>query len=132
MDILFWLHSSVRWLVVLVALIAAIKFAAGWARRAHAEKVDRALMSAFSGLIDLQVALGVVYLLVQGIFSLQRIEHTVTMFVVAIVAHLPLRWRTRTDTNVLRNNLIVVIAVILLIIAGIASLPGSRWFLRGL
>lgn len=130
MPFLLSLHSLVRWIVVLVALVAAVKFTWGWARKANAEKIDRALMSAFSGLVDLQILLGLVLLLMTGDFSLPRIEHTFTMIVAAVVAHLPMRWRNRADTNVLRNNVIIVIAVILLVVAGIASLPGNRWFLR--
>lgn len=130
MPFLLALHSLVRWIVVLVALVAVVKFALGWLQKANHEKIDRALMSAFSGLLDLQVLLGLVLLLMTGDFSMPRIEHTFTMIVAAVVAHLPMRWRTRTDTNVFRNNLIIVVLVILLVVAGIASLPGNRWFLR--
>lgn len=130
MTFIFILHSFLRWIVLLVALVAVVKFAVGWARKTNVMKMDRALMSAFSGLLDLQVALGIVLLLMQGDFSMPRIEHAITMIVAAVVAHLPMRWRNRVDTKVLRNNLIVVGIVIVLIVAGIASLPGNRWFVR--
>jgi uncharacterized membrane protein YphA (DoxX/SURF4 family) len=130
MQFVLALHSLVRWIIVLVALVAVVKFAMGWLQKANAQKIDRTLMSAFSGLIDLQWLLGFVLLLMTGDFSMPRIEHTFTMIVAAVVAHLPMRWRNRADTNVLRNNLIIVVVVILLVVAGIASLPGNRWFLR--
>jgi len=128
--VLLSVHSWVRWMVVLVALFAAVKFAMGWVRQANAAKADRALMSAFSGLVDLQVALGIILLLISGNFALAQIEHAITMIVAAVITHVPMRWRDRTDTQVLRNNLIVVVVVVLLIVAGVASLPGNRWFLR--
>ncbi len=128
--VLLNIHSWVRWIVVLVALVAVVKFAMGWVRQANAAKADRTLMSVFSGLVDLQVALGIILLLISGNFALAQIEHAITMIVAAVVAHVPMRWRNRTDTQVLRNNLIVVVVVGLLIVAGVASLPGNRWFLR--
>lgn len=130
MPFLLALHSLVRWIVVLVALVAIVKFALGWLQKANAQKIDRTLMSAFSGLVDLQILLGLVLLLMTGDFSMPRIEHLVTMIVAAVVAHLPMRWRNDTSTKALRNNLLVVVAVIVLVVAGIASLPGNRWFFR--
>lgn len=130
MDLVLVLHSYVRWLVVVVAVIAAVKFLMGWLQKQKPAAMDRGLMSAFSGLVDLQVLLGVVLLVGSGVYSMQRIEHTFTMVVVALVAHLPMRWRKADSPNVFRNNFLVIGAVVLLVIAGIASLPGNRWVLR--
>jgi hypothetical protein len=127
------LHSFVRWIIVLVALVAAIKFALGWRNKARVQKSDRALMSAFSGLVDLQVLLGLILLLGQGMmtpvgFPINRIEHFCFMIVAAIVAHTPMRWRKSDDSTALRNNLLVIVVVLVLIVLGVASLGGNRWF----
>jgi hypothetical protein len=131
MDMLLWLHSYVRWLVVLVAIIAAVKFAVGWAQKTKPTAMDRGLMSAFSGLIDLQVLLGLVLLVLMGI-SMPRLEHAFAMIVAVVVAHLPMRWRKLESTNVLRNNFFVIVAALALIVIGVNSLLGgtSRWQLR--
>lgn len=129
MGIVLTIHSLLRWVIVLVALVAAVKFALGWARKANPEtlRVDRALMSAFSGLIDLQTLLGIVFLFATG-FSTPRVEHAITMIVAAIVAHLPMAWKKNATATALRNNLFVIIAVMVLVILGVASLGGNRWF----
>lgn len=132
MDIVLFLHSWVRWAILLIAVIAAIKFLLGWLNKNDAAKSDRALMSAFSGLIDVQVLLGLILLVIEADFSFPHIEHLITMLVAAVVAHLPMRWRNAMGAQVLRNNLMVIVVAILLIIAGVASLPGNRWVLRGL
>lgn len=129
MDILLVVHSFVRWIVVLVAIIAAIKFAIGWLQKAKVQAMDRGLMSGFSGLIDLQVLLGIIILLVTGFggvgFPMYRIEHAFAMIVAAVVAHLPMRWRKSDSPMTLRNNLFVIVAVLVIVFIGVASLPGG-------
>lgn len=60
MNILFLAHSGLRWLVCLVAVMALIKFLIGWLRGGQFKGMDRGLMSGFSGLMDLQVTLGII------------------------------------------------------------------------
>ncbi len=131
--ILRTLHSLVRWVIMLVALIAAIKFALGWLNKASVAKNDRVLMSTFSGLMDAQVLLGLILLLGQGLttpigFPMNRIEHMITLLVAAAVAHAPMAWKKDETANALRNNLVVILVVVALIIFGVASLGGNRWF----
>ena len=129
-GIFFALHSWVRWIIILVGVIAAIKFAYGWLKKASPAKMDRGLMSGFSGLIDLQALLGIVVLLGMGLDPAYRIEHAVAMVVAAVIAHLPALWRKDDSANALRNNLFVVIGVFVVIIIGIGVLPGLRWTFR--
>ncbi len=132
MSILFTLHSLVRWIIVLVALVAVVKFAWGWMHRANPDKMDQGLMSGFSGLIDLQAALGLVFLIGNGVggagFPAFRLEHGFTMIVAAALAHLPARWRKVTNALVLRNNALVILGVLALIVVGVGvPLGWSRW-----
>jgi hypothetical protein len=132
MGILFVLHSYLRWIILLIALIAAVKFASGWLQKQKPAAMDRGLMSGFSGLMDLQALLGIVFLAVSNDFSMPRLEHAGTMIVAAVVAHLPMRWRNADSALVLRNNLFVILAVLALVILGITSLGGgtANWQLR--
>lgn len=123
------IHSIIRWIVVVVAAAAALKFVLGWTRRTPWQAADRGLMSAFTGLIDLNVTLGIVMLLILGIQSgdwpRERIEHAGTMLVAVIVAHATARWRKKgDDATQFRNSLIVVAVVMLLIVIGVASVGG--------
>lgn len=129
MAILLMLHSIVRWFILLVAVIAIVKFALGWLRGGQFKGMDRGLTAGFSGLMDLQVTLGIIYLLWNGFaaagFPRQRIEHGVIMIIAAVVAHLPARWKNADDKTRFRNNLFTIIAALVLVLVGIMSLPGG-------
>ena len=127
MSILLMIHSLVRWLIVIVAVIAAVKFAIGWLRGGTFKAMDRGLSSGFSGLIDLQVTLGLIYLIWNGLavegFPLFRIEHAVAMIIAAAVAHLPARWKNAEDKTRFRNSLFIVLDVLIIIFIGVMILP---------
>lgn len=129
MNILLSIHSIVRWLIVAVGVIALVKFAIGWLGNGRFSGMDRGLTSGFSGLIDLQATLGLVFLLWSGFagdgFPMYRIEHAITMILVVVVAHLPARWKKSPDKIRFRNSLAVVVGTAVLIFAGVASLPGG-------
>ena len=130
MQILLMIHSYVRWLIVLVAIAAVIKFALGWLRGGQFKGMDRGLASGFSGLIDLQTTLGLILMLWSGFsgvgFPMFRIEHATTMVIAAVVAHLPARWKTAADKTRFRNTLFCVLGALLLIYVGVIRLP-SEW-----
>ena len=129
MQILLMIHSYVRWLIVLVAIAAVIKFALGWLRGGQFKGMDRGLASGFSGLIDLQATLGLILMLWSGFsgvgFPMFRIEHATTMVIAAVVAHLPARWKTAADKPRFRNTLFCVLGALLLIYVGVMRLPGG-------
>lgn len=122
-------HSGLRWLVMLVAGIAIARFLFGWLTRARFQGMDRGLMSAFIGLMDLQVALGIILLLWSGLsgagFPRYRIEHGLIMILAAFVAHFSARWRDAEDPLRFRNFLVLTAASIVLVLFGIAMLPGG-------
>ena len=62
MNILFMAHSGLRWLILIVALIAVIKFLVGWLRGGSFKGMDRGLMAGFSGGVGTST-------FVSGIFS---------------------------------------------------------------
>ncbi|MBI5351252.1 MAG: hypothetical protein HZB50_01300 [Chloroflexi bacterium] len=129
MTILLLIHSYLRWAIFIVALVAIIKFALGWLRGGTFQGMDRGLVSGFSGLVDLEVTLGILYFVWNGIaqtgFPLFRIEHAVTMILAAFVGHLPARWKNADDKTRFRNSLFVVIDVLIIIFVGVAFLPGG-------
>lgn len=129
MNILLMAHSGVRWLILLVAVIAIVKFALGWLQGSEFKGMDRGLASGFSGLMDLQVLLGIIFLLWNGFagvgFPLFRIEHAISMILAAVVAHLPSRWKNLASKERFRNSLFAIIGSILLIVIGLTRLPGG-------
>ena len=127
MGILLGLHSIVRWVIVIVGLIAIVKFLLGMARKGEFGKMDRGLSAGFSGLIDLQVTLGLLYFFITGFggvgFPLFRIEHMVTMLIAAAVAHTTSMFKKATNKYVVAFY--SVIGTMILIIIGVSLLPGG-------
>lgn len=86
MTMLFHAHSGLRYLVLLVALIAILWFLWGWIARRPYARPGRIVMAVFVGLLDLQVLIGLVLFLggrrPPGIHG-----HLTWMLLAAIVLH---------------------------------------------
>lgn len=129
MNILFMAHSGLRWLVLFVAVIAIIKYLIGWLQGGQYKGMDRGLMAAFSGLMDLQSLLGVILLVWSGLtgvgFPFFRIAHGLIMVAAAVVAHLSRRWKNADDGTRFRNDLFLIVGSLILVLIGISILPGG-------
>jgi hypothetical protein len=127
LNVLLEVHSLVRWIIVAISLIALVWFVLVWLRGLRNEQADRGLMAAFSGLIDVQVLLGVIYILWSGFagagFPRYRLEHAVTMIVAAVVAHLSARWRQADAPIRARNNAALIVLVLVIVAVGVSLLP---------
>ena len=131
MGIVLMLHSIVRWVIVLVAVIGIGRYALVMAGRMPGSKLDRGLMSGFTGLMDLNVLLGLIYLLWSGLatpigFPMQRIEHAVTNVIAVVVAHIfAARAKKATDDkSMARNNLLGIVVSLVLVVAAVAVVGG--------
>jgi len=137
MNIPFMAHSGLRWLVLLVSVIAIVKFATGWLRGIEFKGMDRGLMSGFSGLMDLQATLGLFYLILilwnrnkliesndpicailACFFPTYAVVHGVIMLAAVVVAHLPVRWKNADDKTRFRNNMFAVLVSLMLVLIG--------------
>lgn len=131
MEFVLEIHGLVRWLVAVVAMVAIIKFALGWRRQMPYTAADRGIMSAYTGLLDLNLLLGLILFFSLGGFPMPRIEHASTMIAAIVVVHLSAIWRKSDDAaKVFRNNLIVVVISFALIIVAVVSLRGGWIFLH--
>ena len=123
------IHSILRWVIVLVAVAAVVKFTMGWLRGGAFKGTDRGLASGFSGLVDLQATLGLILLVSRGVIGLgfprEHLEHAFTMIIAAVVAHLSARWKNAEDKIRFRNSLFIVLAVLAIVFVGVARLPGG-------
>ncbi|HSH03933.1 MAG TPA: hypothetical protein VLL52_15565 [Anaerolineae bacterium] len=128
MDLFQMVHGSIRWFVLIVAVVAVVKFAIGLVRGESFTSRDRALMGAFTGFVDLNVLLGIIlwllYGLLYGSWALYRIEHGVMMLIAVGFMHGTSKWRKQTDSKLQFRNSIIVIAVTFgLILMGVLRLP---------
>jgi hypothetical protein len=138
MDIIQFLHSWARWLVLIVSIVAlvylALRLFGGNAWDALASR----LMSAFSSLVGLQWLIGLLLLIVRGSqtgFGVRYYwEHLTLMTLALIVAHGHFMWRRHEmpDRTRYTRNLLTILVVLLLVVVGIMALPeGIRWRLYG-
>lgn len=133
MSMLFRIHSDLRWIIVLLAIAAIVRLAVGLFGRQKYDRSSRLLTLLFSISVDIQVLIGLIYFIWQGIeydlWPRERFEHMAVMIVAAIVAHLPARWRNAPELVRYRNDLLVVLATIVIIFVGVVLLPGgtARW-----
>jgi len=123
--VLLTIHSIVRWVAVVVAIAAVVWFLMVWLGGRRNERADRGLMSAFAGLLDTQVLLGILLIITGGGLVSYRIEHTVTMLLAVAAAHVPMRWRKAEPSIRARNNLIAIVVALVLVFVGVARLPGG-------
>jgi hypothetical protein len=122
MNFLLTFHSINRWIIVVVAAIALIKFLIGWLRSTEYQRPDRILMAVYTGLLDLQLLVGIV-LLIDRNFARRPLEHAITMVIALALAHAARLWRNKPDRVKFRNNFLAILIGLLLIIAGVAVLP---------
>jgi hypothetical protein len=125
MGFVLTLHSIVRWLVVLAAVIAVVRFALVMAGKAQSSGMDRGLMSGYTGLLDLNVLLGLILIIGLG-FTPQRIEHAVTNVIGVVVAHFFAQRAKKIEDAKLkaRTNLLGVVISLLIIVVGVALIGG--------
>jgi hypothetical protein len=128
-------HSLVRWIVVVVAIVALAKLALGLVQKSSYDTLTRRILVIFSGVTTLQWVIGLAFLIVLGGitgFGIRHYwEHLFVMTVALGLSHMhnSKRWRDKADDIRYRNALIVVVAVIVLVVIGVALLPqGWRLF----
>lgn len=87
-DLILALHNLIRWLILVVGLVAILRAAWGWFSISAFARLDNALGSAFTGLIDLNVLIGIVLLILKW-SDPQRptLLHPLMMILAAAVAH---------------------------------------------
>ena len=130
MDTLLTIHGEIRWLVALVTVAVALRSLLGWLRGAEVKGLDRGLTAAMTGLIDLNLVLGLILLFgLPGGMARFRMEHAGTMIVALVVAHLTMIWRRSPNAALkFRNDFFVALAVLVLVSAGVLRLRGGWIF----
>lgn len=86
MNFLFQAHSGLRYLVLLAGVVALAYFVSGLATKRPVDKGVRILGAAFTGLLDLQIVLGLI-MVAMGRYYPQLIGHIVMMLLAAGVTH---------------------------------------------
>jgi heme A synthase len=125
MNFLYHAHSGLRYLVLLAALAAVIALAYALATR-RAGRAARILPAVFTGLLDLQVLLGV-GLVIGGLLPDAVVGHLVMMVLALTVAHGAsiIGRRARDERRELVVRLVGIVVTLALIAGGIMALGRS-------
>jgi hypothetical protein len=122
MNALYHAHSGLRYLVLLAGVAALLVLAAGLAT-GRPVRAARALTSAFTGLLDLQILLGL-GLVLGGVFYGALIGHLVMMLVAAVAAHVAsvVARRAADERRANTTRLVGVLVALLCIVGGIMAI----------
>ncbi|HEX8441716.1 hypothetical protein [Archangium sp.] len=128
MNTLLSLHSYLRYLVLLVGVVAVAWFAFGLATKRPVDKSVRILGSSFAGLLDTQILLGIIGV-AMGRYYPALIGHIVMMILAAGLAHALLVKNRKSATPGYVLPLIAVGGALLLVAGGILAI--GRGLLSG-
>ena len=125
-DMLFHAHSGLRFLVLLAAVVALVVQAMGVFGRRPYERPSRISMAAFTGLLDLQIVLGIA-LVALGCFYGALMGHLMMMVLAAAAAHgCSVFARKQADGRRAHTVALVgVVLALLLMVGGIGTIGRS-------
>ena len=125
MNALYHAHSGLRYLVLLAAVVAIVVLGYGLAtgRRLAA---TRAVTASFTGLLDLQVLLGLA-LVLGGMFTDRATGHLIMMVLALVVAHgaSMIAGKSTYERRELTVRLIGIVLSLAIIIGGIMAIGRS-------
>lgn len=121
MEMIFHAHSGLRYLVLLAGGMAAVWFARGWIVGDRFRGAAKVLMRSFVGLLDLQIALGLI-LLIAGTRPPGIGGHAMLMVIAAVVAHLASITNRRRDEPGHSVPLVGVLLSMTLVVGGILAI----------
>ena len=126
MIAMFQAHSGIRYLVLLAGLVAEVVFALGLAQKTPFSKQARIVGAVFSGLMDLQILIGVI-LVIMGLYTPKAIGHIVMMVAATTLTHALFVQNRKRATPGYLLPLIAVSGSMVLIIGGIFALGRLPW-----
>jgi hypothetical protein len=128
MRMLFYAHSGLRYLVLLMGLIALVFFAYGLATKRPVDKRVRILGSSFVGMLDLQVLLGICLVFTWPVVDGRIWTHMVTMLLAAGLAHALLVVNRKRPNPGYALPLAAVAGALVLVAIGVVVVLGRNLF----
>lgn len=122
-EILFHAHSGLRYLVLLAGLVAFAYSLVAAIRSQPWNRVGRITLAAYTGLLDLQIVLGLILVFLRVFFPMLW-GHIVMMILAALVAHLASRFNRKRPPE-RQTHLTAALGAggsLVLVVAGIAAL----------
>ena len=130
LALIIQVHGYWRWVLLLVAVVVAIKFLIGWLRHQKMQATDLTLGSLFAGFMTLQFVLGLIILIgyiSTGAFNPRiHIEYALYGLIAVGISHaLPLSKADRPDVVRFRTSFFMVLVSLLIIGLSVIRLRGG-------
>ena len=127
-DVLIYMHSTVRWLVLSLMIFGAARsFVSMLSVSARFSRLDLGVSRAYAGLLDLQLLVGILLLL--ATLTLQQTVpwiHPIIMLPAVIAAHLTRRFAQQPDRKRHQAHLLIYLGSLALVAIGLAVIGQLR------
>ncbi|MBL8145224.1 MAG: hypothetical protein JNL34_02465 [Anaerolineae bacterium] len=124
-DILLSIHSVLRWVVLAFAILAlVINVLALVQKRDAGDPLVKNGMRLWTILLDVQWLVGLLLLLVMGVFGRPQLEHAFANTLAVVVAHSAVAFRKKSDQTRLIANIATIVLALLIIIVAVAAVGG--------
>lgn len=125
-QILFYAHSGIRWVVVLLTLLALVWLVRALLQKRSYDALTERIMRFFSIGVAAQWALGIILFVVLGGFDVrQRWEHAFMMTLALVAAHGHYMLKKRPERVRIIGGIISILLVLTFVVLGIIVLPGG-------
>lgn len=121
MEILFYAHSGLRYLVILLGVGGVLWFLAGLVRGRAVDSAAMGLFRAFVVVLDFQILLGILLLMNMPFYAALS-GHIVMMAAAAVVGHAVAVMHRRRDDDSWALLLTGVVLPLLLVVGGIMAI----------
>jgi hypothetical protein len=129
-NMLYYAHSGLRWLVVLVTIAAFLYILFRAFQNKPFDKRTHTVVVVWASLFGVQWLLGIILFLVQGAWDVgYQWEHAITMTLGLAVAHAYIPLKRRADNIRYYGVLGAIAGAMLLVFIGVARLP-QGWTLE--
>jgi len=130
LSLIYQLHSVWRWALLIIAVVAGVKFLIGWLSRQQVKAVDITLGNLFAGFMTIQFVLGLINLIGYisiGAFNPRiQAEHALYGLIAVGLSHaLPLRKTDRPDVARFRTSFFMILIGLVLVLLSVIRLRGG-------
>ncbi len=128
-DILYQAHKGLRWLIVLLAVLALLKLLTIWLGKKEFDKLGNILTKSFVGILDLQFLLGLILIIWRAVqmsgLDRMRLEHAVTNVIAIGLVHFSAKWKKSLGPVRARNTFIMYLVAMILIFVAVTRMPNG-------
>lgn len=124
------IHGYWRWVLLTLAILAAVKFAMGWFGNGKVQAIDKQLASWFTIAMTIQFVLGLISIIgltiLGGFVPSKHPEHIVYGLIATGLSHaIPMRKDDRPDVTRFRMSFIFVVASLVVVVLSVIRLRGG-------